>query len=264
MKQLIRKICKDLEKKHNITILFAIENGSRAWGMESKDSDYDVRFVYYRPMSEYITIKKSSDIINAAFDTKGKSCNIENALIDVVGFDIFKFTTLLSASNPTTIEWLTSNIVYYGKQNKVFKSFATNYFNPKTLYFHYRSMCHNNYTKYIQSQNHVTHKKYLYTFRGLCNALWVIHNKSIPPIVFIQTLNEIAAPIPKHITSTIKKIIAIKTSGKEKDPIPNIFELDTFIEHFLNQGEPEFTQIKEKKIEILDSEMRRIILHTKK
>ena len=58
MKDGIMNICKGLEKKHNIKILFAVENGSRAWRMDSEDSDYDVRFVFVRPIEEYIQIKR--------------------------------------------------------------------------------------------------------------------------------------------------------------------------------------------------------------
>ena len=57
---------------------------------------------------------------------------------------------MLSSSNPTTIEWLTSDIVYCGKQNELLKKFATKNFNKKSLYHHYKSMCKNNYLKYLK------------------------------------------------------------------------------------------------------------------
>lgn len=35
-----------IERERNVTVLYACESGSRAWGFASTDSDYDVRFVY--------------------------------------------------------------------------------------------------------------------------------------------------------------------------------------------------------------------------
>lgn len=46
MKDKIVNICKNLEKEKKVRILFAVENGSRAWRMDSKDSDYDVRLFF--------------------------------------------------------------------------------------------------------------------------------------------------------------------------------------------------------------------------
>jgi hypothetical protein len=52
-----------LEAEDNVTILFAVESGSRAWGFPSIDSDYDVRFFYVRPMSHYMGLKEPRDVI---------------------------------------------------------------------------------------------------------------------------------------------------------------------------------------------------------
>jgi len=46
MQNIIINKLNDIEKEHNIKILYAIESGSRGWGVASKDSDYDVRFIY--------------------------------------------------------------------------------------------------------------------------------------------------------------------------------------------------------------------------
>lgn len=47
-----------LAERENIQILFAVESGSRAWGFPSADSDYDVRFVYARPRSDYLSVRE--------------------------------------------------------------------------------------------------------------------------------------------------------------------------------------------------------------
>ena len=39
-----------IEEEEGIRIFYACESGSRAWGFPSRDSDYDVRFLYLRPL----------------------------------------------------------------------------------------------------------------------------------------------------------------------------------------------------------------------
>ncbi len=264
MKETVQKICKQLEKQHSIKILFAIENGSRAWRMESKDSDYDVRFVFLHPVENYLSLEKPIDVINHNYDAKGKECSQEETIIDVSGFDIFKFLTLLAGSNPTTIEWLTSDIVYYGTQNKTFKKFALNHFNQNTLYYHYQSLCKQNYLKYLKTGSQVTYKKYLYTYRGLLNAVWVKENGTIPPINFQETLEKMTTLIPKSILEQVKHIIKLKQQGKEKETIQNLTHMDDYIEKFLKEKielEKEYTP---KDIEILNKELLYLLLKRRK
>ena len=53
----------EIEQKYNVTILYAVESGSRAWGFASPDSDYDVRFIYKRKVSDYLKLEKQRDVI---------------------------------------------------------------------------------------------------------------------------------------------------------------------------------------------------------
>lgn len=94
-----------------------------AW-IESADSDYDVRFVYCRPLKDYVNLARPDDVINAAFDQKLAPCTAHDALYDLCGFDIFKFLRLLAKSNPSTIEWLISNVVYLGPVPPELRAFA--------------------------------------------------------------------------------------------------------------------------------------------
>jgi len=261
MKDRIKEICKNIEKEKNIKILFAVENGSRAWRMDSKDSDYDVRFVFVRPLSEYIQINKPGEVIDAAFDKDGKPCSAEGAFIDMSGFDVFKYVKMLSSSNPTTIEWLMSDIVYYGKQNKIFKKFAVENFNKISLYHHYKSMCRNNYLKYLKSGNLITYKKYLYAYRGLINAKWVVHKKTVPPIIFSDALKDMRSIIPDSILNKLNEIINLKAQGKEKDIIQNIVEMDNYIEGFLKDDSEAPAEKTHATLTNLNEELRKIILN---
>jgi len=247
MKSKIRSILKQIEKKEKVKIIFAVENGSRAWRMESADSDYDVRFVFFHETSDYLKLKKPKQVI----ERPGKT-------IDIVGFDIFKFCELLSKSNPTTIEWLTSDIIYYGKQPEGLVKFAKKSFNPKAVFHHYQSMCKANYMKYLKSKNKVTYKKYLYAYRGLINAKYVKIFKKIPGIDFVKTIKSMKKHLNSYVINKLLEIIEKKKQGKEKDIVQNIVKLDKDIESFIKKQESTPT-VKKADIEKLNKEILKII-----
>lgn len=261
MNEKIKQICKNLEKEKKIKILFAIENGSRAWRMSSKDSDYDVRFVYFRPIEDYIQINKHQEVIQVTFDKEGNKVPVEGSFIDLSGFDVLKYAKMLSDSNPTTIEWLVTDIVYYGKQNKVFKDFAIKNFSKISLYHHYKSMCRNNYLKYLKSGSDVTYKRYLYAFRGLLNAKWVAHKKTIPPISFPKALEKSKDLISENILKKIKEIIRLKSQGKEKSIIQNIVKFDELIEEFLKDDSEAPKEKSHATLIELNNELKKVILN---
>lgn len=93
-----------IEKEKNIKTLYAVESGSRAWGFESEDSDYDVRFIYIHPSDWYLSINDKRDVIEYPID--------EN-LIDISGWEIRKALRLFRKSNPPLMEWMCSPIVYH-------------------------------------------------------------------------------------------------------------------------------------------------------
>ena len=90
-----------IEQRENIRILYACESGSRAWGFASPDSDYDVRFVFVRPIEDYLRVEELPDYINAEL----------NEVYDINGWDLKKFFKQLYKSNPVIFEWADSPIV---------------------------------------------------------------------------------------------------------------------------------------------------------
>ena len=91
-----------LEKTEGITILHAVESGSRAGGFPSPDSDYDVRFIYVRSCEAYLRLEKRRDVLELPIDEE----------LDISGWDLDKALRLLHGSNPTLFEWCQSPIVY--------------------------------------------------------------------------------------------------------------------------------------------------------
>lgn len=46
----------EAEREHGVRVLLAVESGSRAWGFESPNSDYDARFIYAHPPDWYLSV----------------------------------------------------------------------------------------------------------------------------------------------------------------------------------------------------------------
>lgn len=240
MKKQILKLLNEVAEEYDVKILFCVESGSRAWGMESKDSDYDVRFVFYRKPEEYTKINPRSDVITASFNDKFERSSPEGCLIDMQGFDLLKFSKMLSSSNPTVIEWLSSDILYCGEKPKEYVRFSQELFNFMSLYYHYKSMGKQNYLKYIKPQNHLaTPKKYLYTCRGIMCSLYVKEFLELPPIKFPETLSKLYGNglISDEILNVLLDIIDNKKSQSEKHKIENLEMLDEFIEEQLKIDE---------------------------
>ena len=64
MFEYINKQLDKIEKEKNIKILYAVEAGSRGWGFSNEDSDYDVRFIFKRPLNDYLTINSEKYVID--------------------------------------------------------------------------------------------------------------------------------------------------------------------------------------------------------
>lgn len=263
MKEKIKKVLIELEKEKGIKILFAVESGSRAWGMESENSDYDVRFVYMRKKKDYLSLNKKEEVITATFDKDLNKCQHEGCYIDIIGFDIYKFLNMLIKSNPTCIELINSDIVYLGEVNEKFRDWILRNYNPISLYYHYRSMCEQNYKKYIDSGNKATYKKYLYSMRGLVSAKFIYKYNLLPSIKFPELLKSIKGNglISDDIINELLKIIELKKKGKEKDIVKNYSHIDSYIENFLKEEikHKDFHKVKNIDITKLNKELLRLL-----
>lgn len=104
--QIINKLI-NTEKDEDAKIIFAIESGSRGWGFESPNSDFDCRFVYTRKKDSYISILNKKDFIEYDVDK----------IFDINGWDLEKFIKHLLKLNATCLEWLASKVIYIKMKN---------------------------------------------------------------------------------------------------------------------------------------------------
>ena len=217
MKQIITERLKLIEEENNIRILFACESGSRAWGFESPDSDYDVRFIYVRPRTEYLRLEETRDVLEFPI----------NDDLDINGWDLDKTLRLLHSSNPALYEWLASPVIYRTSQtaDSIRELIASNYSYKKMLY-HYLHMAKGNFRTYLK-EDMVIAKKYLYVIRPLLAAKWIIEKNELPPMRFTELVNEV---LPERLLPYINDILEIKVTHKEAYRVPRNDNLNSFIE----------------------------------
>ncbi len=242
-----------VEDSHNIKVLYAVENGSRAWGMASGNSDYDIRFIYSRPLEDYISVSPKQDSIEFPVE-------VDN--LDFVGFDILKFARLLANSNPTCLEGMVSDI-YYKDSGLIdgFRRFAISEFDDRKLYYHYASMCKSNYMKYLHSKADVTYKKYLYALRGMVNAIYVRDIGQVPPIDLRAAAGRISVDgsLQPGLYTELIGMMDKKVEGLGKDIIQNIRMVDESVEGFI-KSKPTMLKGKRGDIGLLDHAIRGILL----
>jgi hypothetical protein len=226
-KEILRRI-ERAESDHNVRVLYAVESGSRAWGFESPNSDYDVRFIYAHPKDWYVAV-----------DLEQKRDVIEYEIVDEIdinGWDVRKALKLFWKSNPALIEWVQSPIVYIDDKlfaSRVRKLIGEIYSIEKGIY-HYRSMAKTNYRGYLREAQ-VPIKKYLYVLRPLLSIQWLEKYQSPAPIEFekLRKLVESDSKLDSEITNLLER----KKVSLEKDFAPAIPILNQFIESELTRLE---------------------------
>lgn len=214
-----------IEKENDIKILYAVESGSRGWGFASKDSDYDVRFIYIHPVDWYLSIDEGEDFIELP---------INNSL-DINGWDIKKALKLLKKSNPPLLEWLTSPIVYIEKYSTAQKlrDVSSAFFSSIPSLYHYLHLAKRTFDEIFHSEQSKV-KKYFYVLRPIFACMWIETYNTMPPMEFGKLLS--AQALKPEIRNEINKLLEIKTSGEEVDKIAKNPELIDFlsskIEHY--------------------------------
>jgi len=215
----------EIEKEHDVTILYAVESGSRAWGFESSDSDYDVRFIYAHKKNWYLNILPKKDVIEYPIVDE----------FDYSGWDLRKTLFLLNKSNPVLFEWLKSPIVYHKDDYfyGVMEQLSKEYFSPISSVYHYLHMANGNYRQFLQADE-VKIKKYFYVLRPIMACMWIENYKEAPPMEFEKLLIQI---YDKELLERIKKLLIKKMSGVELGIEPKISIINDFIEDKLQHFE---------------------------
>jgi len=219
-KEILKRLA-EIEATEDVTIFYACESGSRAWGFPSADSDYDVRFTYLRKPAWYLSI-----------DVEDKRDVIERPIndeLDISGWDLRKALKLLWKSNPPLLEWLVSPIVYietFSIADKL-RNAVAEFYSPMSSYHHYLHMAQGNYREFLRGDT-VWVKKYFYVLRPLLAMKWIQSETAPVPIEF-QILVDRCVDKPE-LKLAIDDLLARKKAGQELDRQPKIAVISDFIE----------------------------------
>lgn len=219
MNDIILKKLKEIEHAHHVKILFAVESGSRAWGFQSQDSDYDVRFVYINQPNWYLSIDERRDVIEFPIDD----------MLDINGWDIRKALKLFRKSNPPLLEWLVSEIIYYEAysfRDDMLK-LRHQVFSPKASLHHYLSMAKGNFREYLQGDL-VKIKKYFYVLRPILACRWIEKHNTNPPISFHELVSD--GVDDPYLKKEIEQLLRRKMAGEELNLENRVDVINDFID----------------------------------
>ena len=209
MKEHIIDVIKQIEIDYEVKVLFACESGSRAWGFPSKDSDYDVRFLYIHKPDWYLSIDQKRDVIEIP---ARDSVSIPiDPLLDMSGWELTKALRLLRKSNPSILEWLTSTLVYFQPYSVVdrIKELNQKLFSPVPSLYHYLNMAKGNFRNHEEGGI----KTYLNVLRPLLAAKWIEKYHASPPIAFQELVEDL---LPGgEVKDSVVMLLRRKVSGEE-------------------------------------------------
>ena len=207
------------ETEHRVRVLLAVESGSRAWGFESPNSDFDARFIYVHNRDWYLSIDDKRDVIEYPI--------VDD--IDLNGWELRKALRLFRSSNPAFVEWIQSPIIYLerGPFAMMCRNLLPDVYSCVRGVHHYRSMAKTNYRGYLR-ESMVPLKKYFYVLRPLLSVRWLEAYGKPAPIEFGKLLHLIESK--RELTSAIHDLLASKRAAPEMGLSPQVPSIQSFIE----------------------------------
>lgn len=232
--------------------------GSRAWNLDSKWSDHDIAFVFRQDPIEYAQVSEYQQSIDRDSEHEGVKHTF-------MGWNLKRFMNLLHKSNPSTIEFLNSDVNYiYGDSHwQELTEYVNQHFKPIAMMGHYHSMAKSNYEKYLKPEKDPSLKRNLYVVRALLYKKWIAETHQVPPLDFIDFLENHLREITyehesgeKLITRTAEGWAQMKKEGRGNEEIGN--PLQEWIEEELEKGpDPEGHDVRGIEKEVVNRHIRK-------
>lgn len=205
-KRIVEKL-EEIAAEENIRILFAIESGSRAWGFHSPDSDYDVRFVYTRPVEWHFRLEQKRDVVERPIDDE----------LDLSGWELSKALTLALGSNAVIAEWLQSPIVYLSEAAAMqeLHQFCAQVLDRRSVSWHYLKLMERQQSRLNAPDGGIRLKRYFYVLRPALALRWMrIAGSGMPPMDMAALVA--GADLSPEESAALDALTEAKKAAREK------------------------------------------------
>lgn len=217
MQEVILEALRTLEAETGCRVLHACESGSRAWGFASRDSDWDVRFVFAWPRDAYLRVQLPASTLTRQLPGD----------LDVSGWDLRMALSHFAKSNASFLEWLGSPMVY--RQDADFREalerLRAGHFQPRAAMDHYLGLAKSLWRSGGED-GPINGKRCLYVLRAVLAAQWALEKGFQPPVPFVELL---APADAAGLRGEIDALLAAKGAGSETDAFPVSGDLRGFV-----------------------------------
>lgn len=246
----VTDVISSLEDEKEIDIIAAWDRGSRAWGLDTEESDRDISFFYTQPEINHQLL----DCRIESIDTNGtilKDIDFERYELDpsdyeLSGWDVQRFMGFVLESNPIALEGIHSPLFYIEPSHlDELREYTNAHFDYIGMYKKYESTAEDNLRKYFENNSQPTVKKYLIIVRAIMCAEYIRETHRIPPMNFYTLLDEL--PDSKFLPekSAIKTLVNDKMNGNKNKQI----EPDGVVYDFLDYELDYQSHIQEKNMQ---------------
>lgn len=206
-----KKTLENIETQENIEIIQACIIGSHAWGDYDNDSDNDIRFIYMRDLKDYLSLHKKADNLHYPISEK----------LDLEGWDLIKFLSLLGKQNSGAYEFLFSpkQIIENEYINKL-REYSQSILVPSKMAMQYVNIVERR-MKEMNNKESMKLKLYLYFLRLICVAKYVLATGQFP-ICNFETI--LSIPENEQLKPLIEKLIVHKKDGIKEIKIADFMQ----------------------------------------
>lgn len=247
----------ELCREKGVELLYIFFTGSRAYGYNKEDSDYDTLFVFKRPLADYLRVHPLPDEIKV----EGK---------DVKGWDIRKFCHVLSKSGWNAYEALHVRESYaLNGHDKSFNHLRWlaehgDFYEPMKVAKTMVGCSARDLAKYEQAEGNKKLKYFLSYARMVMSAMYCVTHTTYPPVEF-PILTMMVMANEKLYCDCIKEVFNARVNGEDESLYVTI--MDLLVEYFKEKCELvkeivkdfDYKQKDEEKMKLMDDFVFKVI-----